>query len=71
GRAGGQAPGEPAGTLSDAQLIALARESHAEAFELLYATYKVPTISKRPTSWRPLPGSRRRFTRGPIDFAVC
>ena len=40
GRSGGQAPGEPAGTLSDAQLIALARESHAEAFELLYATYK-------------------------------
>ncbi len=26
--------------VSDAQLIALARESHAEAFELLYTTYK-------------------------------
>jgi len=31
---------EIGGTLSDAQLIALARESHTEAFELLYATYK-------------------------------
>ena len=34
------APLEAAATLSDAQLIALARESHAEAFELLYSTYK-------------------------------
>jgi RNA polymerase sigma-70 factor (ECF subfamily) len=31
---------EAGGTLSDAQIIALARESHAEAFELLYATFK-------------------------------
>lgn len=31
---------EATGALSDAQLIALARESHAEAFELLYASYK-------------------------------
>ena len=29
-----------AGVLADAQLIALARESHAQAFELLYAQYK-------------------------------
>ena len=29
-----------AGLLADAQLIALARESHAQAFELLYAQYK-------------------------------
>lgn len=28
------------GVLADAQLIALARESHAEAFELLYSQYK-------------------------------
>lgn len=28
------------GVLADAQLIALARESHAQAFELLYAQYK-------------------------------
>lgn len=35
----GTAP-EPIGTLSDAQLIALARESHAEAFEMVYAVYK-------------------------------
>jgi RNA polymerase sigma-70 factor (ECF subfamily) len=33
-------PVEAGGTLSDAQIIALARESHAEAFELLYATFK-------------------------------
>jgi RNA polymerase sigma-70 factor (ECF subfamily) len=31
---------EVGGALSDAQLIALARESHVEAFELLYASYK-------------------------------
>ncbi len=31
---------EAPGTLSDSQLVALARESHAEAFELLYATHK-------------------------------
>jgi RNA polymerase sigma-70 factor (ECF subfamily) len=37
---GGPAPLEASATLSDAQLLALARESHAEAFELLYATYK-------------------------------
>jgi RNA polymerase sigma-70 factor (ECF subfamily) len=40
GRTGADGPFEGAGTLSDVQLIALARESHAEAFELLYATYK-------------------------------
>lgn len=39
GRAGAGAPEHPSG-LSDVQLIALARESHAEAFELLYAAYK-------------------------------
>ena len=33
-------PAEIGGTLSDAQIIALARESHVEAFELLYATFK-------------------------------
>jgi RNA polymerase sigma-70 factor (ECF subfamily) len=33
-------PIEVGGALSDAQIIALARESHAEAFELLYATFK-------------------------------
>ncbi len=33
-------PVEATGTLSDAQIIALARESHVEAFELLYATFK-------------------------------
>ena len=33
-------PTEMGGTLSDAQIIALARESHVEAFELLYATFK-------------------------------
>jgi len=33
-------PMEVGGTLSDAQIIALARESHVEAFELLYATFK-------------------------------
>jgi len=33
-------PVESGGTLSDAQIVALARESHAEAFELLYATFK-------------------------------
>jgi RNA polymerase sigma-70 factor (ECF subfamily) len=33
-------PVEVGGTLSDAQIIALARESHVEAFELLYATFK-------------------------------
>jgi RNA polymerase sigma-70 factor (ECF subfamily) len=37
---GTSGPIEAAGALSDAQLIALARESHAEAFELLYASYK-------------------------------
>jgi RNA polymerase sigma-70 factor, ECF subfamily len=37
---GASGPAEAAGTLSDAQIIALARESHAEAFELLYATFK-------------------------------
>ena len=37
---GGAAPIEAGGALSDAQLIALARESHAEAFEMLYASYK-------------------------------
>lgn len=31
---------EGAGTVSDAQLIALARESHADAFEILYSSYK-------------------------------
>lgn len=36
----GPTPIEASATLSDAQLVALARESHAEAFELLYATYK-------------------------------
>jgi len=35
---GGHAP--EAGALSDVQLIALARESHGEAFELLYAQYR-------------------------------
>lgn len=40
GRASTTAPAELGGGLSDAQLIALARESHAEAFELLYAAYK-------------------------------
>ena len=34
------APVEIGGGLSDAQLIALARETPAQAFELLYATYK-------------------------------
>ena len=33
-------PVELGGALSDAQIIALARESHAEAFELVYATFK-------------------------------
>jgi RNA polymerase sigma-70 factor (ECF subfamily) len=37
---GGPAPIDATGALSDAQLIALARESHAEAFELLYASHK-------------------------------
>ncbi len=37
---GGSAPLDGSAALSDAQLIALARESHAEAFELLYAAYK-------------------------------
>jgi RNA polymerase sigma-70 factor (ECF subfamily) len=37
---GGPGPIEAAGAVSDAQLIALARESHAEAFEMLYASYK-------------------------------
>lgn len=37
---GGAGPAEAGGTLSDAQIIALARESHAEAFEVLYATFK-------------------------------
>ena len=37
-RSGGSAP--ETGVLADAQLIALARESHAQAFELLYAQYK-------------------------------
>ena len=37
-RGGSAAP--EVGTLADAQLIALARESHAQAFELLYAQYK-------------------------------
>lgn len=37
---GGLAPLEAHAALSDAQFIALARESHAEAFELLYAAYK-------------------------------
>jgi RNA polymerase sigma-70 factor, ECF subfamily len=35
----GAGPAEP-GQLSDAQLVALARESHGQAFELLYGTYK-------------------------------
>ncbi|MBM4434421.1 MAG: RNA polymerase sigma factor [Chloroflexi bacterium] len=33
-------PAEAGGTLSDAQIIALARESHAEAFEFLYSAFK-------------------------------
>jgi RNA polymerase sigma-70 factor (ECF subfamily) len=33
-------PVELGTALSDAQILALARESHAEAFELLYATFK-------------------------------
>ena len=37
---GASGPAEAAGTLSDAQIIALARESHVEAFELLYSTFK-------------------------------
>ena len=37
-RSGGATP--ETGVLADAQLIALARESHAQAFELLYAQYK-------------------------------
>ena len=37
-RGGAGAP--EVGTLADAQLIALARESHAQAFELLYSQYK-------------------------------
>lgn len=41
GRIGAPSPPlEAGGALSDAQLVALARESHAEAFELLYASYK-------------------------------
>lgn len=38
GRQSGAVP--ESGVLADAQLIALARESHAQAFELLYAQYK-------------------------------
>lgn len=37
---GTSGPMEAAGAVSDVQLIALARESHAEAFEMLYAAYK-------------------------------
>lgn len=40
GRAVTSGPVEIGGTLSDAQIIALARESHVEAFELIYATFK-------------------------------
>jgi RNA polymerase sigma-70 factor (ECF subfamily) len=40
GRPAANAPVEVGGALSDAQIIALARESHADAFELLYATFK-------------------------------
>lgn len=40
GRDGPGAPVELGTGLSDVQLIALARESHAEAFELLYTAYK-------------------------------
>ncbi|OGO72741.1 MAG: hypothetical protein A3G84_08165 [Chloroflexi bacterium RIFCSPLOWO2_12_FULL_71_12] len=40
GAQGGSAPENGAGTISDAQLIALARESHADAFEILYSSYK-------------------------------
>lgn len=36
----GYAPADARATLSDAQLIALAREAHHEAFDLLYAAYK-------------------------------
>jgi RNA polymerase sigma-70 factor (ECF subfamily) len=39
-RTASNGPLEVGGSLSDAQIIALARESHAEAFELLYATFK-------------------------------
>ena len=37
---GAPAAGNGRAAISDAQLIALARESHADAFELLYETYK-------------------------------
>lgn len=36
----GSGPAERTGALTDAQLLALARESHAQAFELVYAQYK-------------------------------
>jgi RNA polymerase sigma-70 factor (ECF subfamily) len=37
---GGNGPADGLGAISDAQLIALARESHADALELLYSSYK-------------------------------
>ena len=33
-------PVETGGAISEPQIIALARESHAHAFEILYSTYK-------------------------------
>ena len=39
------APGEPSGIISDPQLIALAREAHHEAFNVLYIAYKARIYS--------------------------